>query len=202
MSDTETNVALKKIDDLLDAATQCIDDPNKSISQIMGINKKPDGKWEFNGMGGMKYNYPEGMDPIVYEDMLNKAAEALIVASGGIACAAGVGITSFILGATGIGLPAAFALGAAKTFIDTRKERKQAKLEKERLYRTVIQKQQAAISKLYTITETLEAKLSNADSQNEKNRISINSLKSQVKNMKEVIDLLSSQSEQFRMSAQ
>ena len=68
---------------------------------------------------------------------------------------------------------------------------KREKLEKERMYQEVIRKQQAAINRQREVNTKLEEKLREAVAKNKKNEADINDLKEQIRNLEELIEILS-----------
>ena len=76
-------------------------------------------------------------------------------------------------------------------------KRKKEQEEKERMYREIIKKQQAAINKQREINRQLEEKLHKTEKTNETNQKNIENLEWQIEHLEEVIDLLSQQAEQF-----
>lgn len=64
------------------------------------------------------------------------------------------------------------------------------KQEKERMYREVICKQQAAINKQYELIKELEIRLHQQKTQNDSQKKQIDELKEQIGNLKDVISVL------------
>lgn len=65
------------------------------------------------------------------------------------------------------------------------------------MYREIIKKQQAAINKQKDINRKLEEALRSAQAKNDNNNKDIENLKNQIKNLQEVIELLTEQLNAF-----
>ena len=65
------------------------------------------------------------------------------------------------------------------------------------MYREIIKKQQAAINKQKEINRNLEEALRSAQAKNDNNNKDIENLKNQIKNLQEVIELLTEQLNEF-----
>jgi len=69
------------------------------------------------------------------------------------------------------------------------------------MYREIIKKQQAAINKQKDINRKLEEALRSAQAKNDNNNKDIENLKNQIKNLQEVIELLTEQLNAFGNAA-
>lgn len=70
------------------------------------------------------------------------------------------------------------------------RDKQKAREEKERMYKEIIAKQQAAINRQREINRQLEILLRESQSDNNKNKYEIAKLRKQLKNLEEVIQLL------------
>ena len=73
--------------------------------------------------------------------------------------------------------------------------------EKDRMYREIIKKQQAAINKQKIINRELEEAIRRAQAKNESSKKDIDKLKEKIKHLQEVIDLLTEQMNAFGNAA-
>lgn len=93
------------------------------------------------------------------------------------------GIDYFILSASPI-------LFLGKKIFEYARDKQKAREEKERMYKEIIAKQQAAINRQREINRQLEILLRESQSNNNKNKYEIAKLREQLKNLEEVIQLL------------
>lgn len=93
------------------------------------------------------------------------------------------GIDYFILSASPI-------LFLGKKIFEYARDKQKAREEKERMYKEIIAKQQAAINRQRGINRQLEILLRESQYDNDKNKEEIVNLRKQVKNLDEVINLL------------
>ena len=93
------------------------------------------------------------------------------------------GIDYFILSASPI-------LFLGKKIFEYARDKQKAREEKERMYKEIIAKQQAAINRQQEINRQLEILLRESQYDNDKNKEEIVNLRKQVKNLDEVINLL------------
>lgn len=84
-----------------------------------------------------------------------------------------------------------------KKIFDFVQYKQRTKEEKERIYKEVIAKQQAAIQKQQEINKELEILLRESKHMNDENKEKIAKLREQVKNLEEVINLLGQTSQQY-----
>lgn len=100
------------------------------------------------------------------------------------------GIDYFILSTSPV-----FFLG--KKIFEYVRDKQKAREEKERMYKEIIAKQQAAINRQREINRQLEILLRESDSSNQKNKTEIARLRKQVKNLGEIICLLRQSAKQI-----
>ena len=93
------------------------------------------------------------------------------------------GIDYFVLSASPI-------LFLGKKIFEYARDKQKAREEKERMYKEIIAKQQAAINRQREINRQLEILLRESQYDNDKNKEEIVNLRKQVKNLDEVINLL------------
>lgn len=122
----------------------------------------------------------------------NLGLVASAAAAGSLAAAAGAS-------ATGIGL-------AATPFIllwglNKYKEKKREQEVKDRMYKELIAKQQAAINKQKQIYRELEEKLRDQNATTEQLKKEVARLKQEIANLKEIIEILTEQINQFNQAA-
>ena len=77
------------------------------------------------------------------------------------------------------------------------KDKLQGNHEKERMYREIISKQQAAIEKQREVNRKLEQRLRMAEEDNKQNQEEISRLRTQLKNLSDLIKLLKQAQSQF-----
>ena len=87
-------------------------------------------------------------------------------------------------------LTASPVLFIGKKIFDYVRDKQKAREEKERIYKEIIAKQQAAINRQREINRQLEILLREAQTDNNKNKYEIARLREQIKNLEEVIQLL------------
>lgn len=87
-------------------------------------------------------------------------------------------------------LTASPVLFIGKKIFDYVRDKQKAREEKERIYKEIIAKQQAAINRQREINKQLEILLRESQSDNNKNKYEIAKLREQLKNLEEVIQLL------------
>ena len=115
----------------------------------------------------------------------------------GLAALAGVGAAAAGAGAVPIIGWAAAALIATYGINKYRKAKKE-ELEKERMYREIIKKQQAAINKQQNKITELETLLCDKEATNNQNAKRIKDLEQQIANLAEIIEILTMQSNNFK----
>ena len=93
------------------------------------------------------------------------------------------GIDYFILSTSPI-------LFLGKKIFEYFRDKQKAREEKERMYKEIIAKQQAAINRQREINRQLEILLRESQTDNNKNKYEIARLREQIKNLEEVIQLL------------
>lgn len=93
------------------------------------------------------------------------------------------GIDYFILSTSPV-------LFLGKKIFEYVRDKQKAREEKERMYKEIIAKQQAAINRQREINRQLEILLRESQSDNNKNKYEIAKLSEQLKNLEEVIQLL------------
>ena len=193
------NKELEKIGLILDGANNVIADPSKSLKSEIGIYKTSSGNWEFAEGGKWKLlglGVVAGEAVVVGSSALTTVGTVVgvgggLVATGGGLSATGVGVVvGGILAAVGAGL-----------LINAKKKAAREKEEKDRMYREIIAKQQAAINKQKEINRQLEEQLRQANDTNTSNQQNIEYLKQQIVNLQEVIELLTEQLSQFKNAA-
>lgn len=101
------------------------------------------------------------------------------------------GIDYFILSASPI-------LFLGKKIFEYARDKQKAREEKERMYKEIIAKQQAAINRQRGINRQLEILLRESQYDNDKNKEEIVNLRKQVKNLDEVINLLVQSAKQIK----
>ena len=100
------------------------------------------------------------------------------------------GIDYFILSTSPV-------LFLGKKIFEYVRDKQKAREEKERMYKEIIAKQQAAINRQREINKQLEILLRESDSSNQKNKTEIARLRKQVKNLEEIICLLRQSAKQI-----
>ena len=85
----------------------------------------------------------------------------------------------------------------AKKALKWIKDKLQGNQEKERMYREIISKQQAAIRKQQEVNRKLEQRLRMAEEENRQNQEEIIRLRTQLKNLSDLIKLLKQAQSQF-----
>lgn len=93
------------------------------------------------------------------------------------------GIDYFILSTSPV-------LFLGKKIFEYFRDKQKAREEKERMYKEIIAKQQAAINRQREINRQLEILLRESQTDNNKNKYEISRLREQIKNLEEVIQLL------------
>lgn len=115
----------------------------------------------------------------------------------GLAALAGVGAAAAGAGTVPIIGWATAALIATYGINKYRKAKKE-ELEKERMYREIIKKQQAAINKQKDKITELETLLRDKEATNNQNAKRIKDLEQQIANLAEIIEILTMQSNNFK----
>lgn len=100
-------------------------------------------------------------------------------------------LAGFILSASPI-------LFLGKKIFEYARDKQKAREEKERMYKEIIAKQQAAINRQRGINRQLEILLRESQYDNDKNKEEIVNLRKQVKNLDEVINLLVQSAKQIK----
>lgn len=193
------NKELKKIRIIIDATGKIIDDPSKSLESEIGIRKNASGDWVFAKGGrwqSLGIDVVEGETAVVLSTVLSTIGFVGAI-SGGLA-ATGTAMTATVVGSPiGIGLLTAGGLALHHN----RKKAKREKEEKDRMYREVIAKQQAAINKQKELIRILEEELHKANELNKANQKNIENLKLQIEHLNGVVDWQCEQIVQFEKAA-
>ena len=193
------NKELGKLRLIIDVMGKIIDDPSKSLESEIGIRKDASGNWVFANGGrwqSLGIDVVEGENAVVLSTVLSTIGFVGAM-SGGLA-AAGTAMT-----ATGVGAPIGIGLLAAggMTLHRNRKIAAREKEEKDRMYREIIAKQQAAINKQNEKIKFLEEELRKANELNKANQKNIDNLKLHIGHLEEVVDLQHKQLDQFEKAA-
>lgn len=198
------NKKLAKIQYLMDGATVIINNPSKSLKDTIGVYKDASNIWKYSAVTGLISNslalsagITAGSAVVVGSSALSGIGIAALTAAG--AAASGAVAAGTGLSATGVGAIVGVVLiaGGGLTLYKVKQKAKKEQAEKDRMYREIIKKQQAAIHKQQAINKELEEALHRAQAQNEANNIDIENLKEKLKNLQEVIELLTEQIKAF-----
>ena len=200
------NKELVKIQFLLDGVTSVINDPSKSLKDTICVYKDSSNIWKYAGGGALSAlavsaGITAGSSVVVGSSALSGLGMAALTAAGAAgsgAVAAGAGLS-----ATGIGVIVGGILivgGGIALYKAKQKAKQKAKKEKEekvRMYREIIKKQQAAINKEKDFNRKLEEALRREQGKSDNKNKDIENLKYQIKNLQEVIELLTEQLNAF-----
>ena len=200
------NKELLKIQFMLDGVTSVINDPSKSLKNTICVYKDSSNIWKYTGGGALSAlavsaGITAGSSVVVGSSALSGLGMAALTAAGAAgsgAVAAGAGLS-----ATGIGVIVGGILivgGGIALYKAKQKAKQKAKKEKEekvRMYREIIKKQQAAINKEKDFNRKLEEALRREQGKSDNKNKDIENLKYQIKNLQEVIELLTEQLNAF-----
>ena len=200
------NKELLKIQFMLDGVTSVINDPSKSLKDTICVYKDSSNIWRYAGGGALSAlavsaGITAGSSVVVGSSALSGLGMAALTAAGAAgsgAVAAGAGLS-----ATGIGVIVGGILsvgGGIALYKAKQKAKQKAKKEKEekvRMYREIIKKQQAAINKEKDFNRKLEEALRREQGKSDNKNKDIENLKYQIKNLQEVIELLTEQLNAF-----
>ena len=200
------NKELLKIQFMLDGVTSVINDPSKSLKDTICVYKDSSNIWKYAGGGALSAlavsaGITAGSSVVVGSSALSGLGMAALTAAGAAgsgAVAAGAGLS-----ATGIGVIVGGILivgGGIALYKAKQKAKQKAKKEKEekdRMYREIIKKQQAAINKEKDFNRKLEEALRREQGKSDNKNKDIENLKYQIKNLQEVIELLTEQLNAF-----
>ena len=200
------NKELLKIQFMLDGVTSVINDPSKSLKDTICVYKDSSNIWRYAGGGALSAlavsaGITAGSSVVVGSSSLSGLGMAALTAAGAAgsgAVAAGAGLS-----ATGIGVIVGGILivgGGIALYKAKQKAKQKAKKEKEekvRMYREIIKKQQAAINKEKDFNRKLEEALRREQGKSDNKNKDIENLKYQIKNLQEVIELLTEQLNAF-----
>ena len=200
------NKELVKIQFMLDGVTSVINDPSKSLKNTICVYKDSSNIWKYTGGGALSAlavsaGITAGSSVVVGSSALSGLGMAALTAAGAAgsgAVAAGAGLS-----ATGVGFIVGGILivgGGIALYKAKQKAKQKAKKEKEekvRMYREIIKKQQAAINKEKDFNRKLEEALRREQGKSDNKNKDIENLKYQIKNLQEVIELLTEQLNAF-----
>ena len=200
------NKELVKIQFLLDGVTSVINDPSKSLKDTICVYKDSSNIWRYAGGGALSAlavsaGITAGSSVVVGSSALSGLGMAALTAAG--AAGSGVVAAGAGLSATGIGVIVGGILivgGGIALYKAKQKAKQKAKKEKEekvRMYREIIKKQQAAINKEKDFNRKLEEALRREQGKSDNKNKDIENLKYQIKNLQEVIELLTEQLNAF-----
>lgn len=200
------NKELVKIQFMLDGVTSVINDPSKSLKNTICVYKDSSNIWKYAGGGALSAlavsaGITAGSSVVVGTSALSGLGMAALTAAGAAgsgAVAAGAGLS-----ATGVGVIVGgiLVVGGGIALYKAKQKAKKEQEEKDRMYREIIKKQQAAINKQKNINRKLEEALRCAQAKNDNNNKDIENLKNQIKNLQEVIELLTEQLNAFGNAA-
>ena len=204
------NKELLKIQFMLDGVTSVINDPSKSLKDTICVYKDSSNIWRYAGGGALSAlavsaGITAGSSVVVGSSALSGLGMAALTAAGAAgsgAVAAGAGLS-----ATGVGFIVGGILivgGGIALYKAKQKAKQKAKKEKEekvRMYREIIKKQQAAINKEKDFNRKLEEALRREQGKSDNKNKDIENLKYQIKNLQEVIELLTDQLNAFGNAA-
>ena len=200
------NKELVKIQFMLDGVTSVINDPSKSLKNTICVYKDSSNIWKYAGGGALSAlavsaGITAGSSVVVGSSALSGLGMAALTAAG--AAGSGVVAAGAGLSATGIGVIVGGILivgGGIALYKAKQKAKQKAKKEKEekvRMYREIIKKQQAAINKEKDFNRKLEEALRREQGKSDNKTKDIENLKYQIKNLQEVIELLTEQLNAF-----
>lgn len=200
------NKELLKIQFMLDGVTSVINDPSKSLKDTICVYKDSSNIWRYAGGGALSAlavsaGITAGSSVVVGSSALSGLGMAALTAAG--AAGSGVVAAGAGLSATGIGVIVGGILivgGGIALYKAKQKAKQKAKKEKEEkvcMYREIIKKQQAAINKEKDFNRKLEEALRREQGKSDNKNKDIENLKYQIKNLQEVIELLTEQLNAF-----
>ena len=200
------NKELLKIQFMLDGVTSVINDPSKSLKDTICVYKDSSNIWRYAGGGALSAlavsaGITAGSSVVVGSSALSGLGMAALTAAG--AAGSGVVAAGAGLSATGVGVIVGGILivgGGIALYKAKQKAKQKAKKEKEekvRMYREIIKKQQAAINKEKDFNRKLEEALRREQGKSDNKNKDIENLKYQIKNLQEVIELLTEQLNAF-----
>ena len=200
------NKELLKIQFMLDGVTSVINDPSKSLKDTICVYKDSSNIWRYAGGGtlsalAVSAGITAGSSVVVGSSALSGLGMAALTAAG--AAGSGVVAAGAGLSATGIGVIVGGILivgGGIALYKAKQKAKQKAKKEKEekvRMYREIIKKQQAAINKEKDFNRKLEEALRREQGKSDNKNKDIENLRYQIKNLQEVIELLTEQLNAF-----
>lgn len=208
------NKNIIKLNLIVAGAAGVTNDPSTSITEQIGAYRDKHQDWRFskelmkNCLVLTKDNCNTKGQEVLYK-VLSKFSddEKIIVPKSTLAIISAIALyggSSLFLAAVifpfeagVIGGLALMGVGGGCLGIEELKNRKKLKTEKDRLYREIIKKQQAAINQQKEINRKLEEELRKAQNNINSNQEVIGELKQQLKNLEEAIDLLTKQKQQF-----
>lgn len=200
------NKELVKIQFMLDGVTSVINDPSKSLKNTICVYKDSSNIWKYAGGGALSAlavsaGITAGSSVVVGTSALSGLGMAALTAAGAAgsgAVAAGAGLSATGVGAIVGGI---LVVGGGIALYKAKQKAKKEQEEKDCMYREIIKKQQAAINKQKDINRKLEEALRSAQAKNDNNNKDIENLKNQIKNLQEVIELLTEQLNAFGNAA-
>ena len=194
------NKELVKIQFMLDGVTSVINDPSKSLKNTICVYKDSSNIWKYAGGGALSAlavsaGITAGSSVVVGSSALSGLGMAALTAAG--AAGSGVVAAGAGLSATGIGVIVGGGIALYKAKQKAKQKAKKEKEEKVRMYREIIKKQQAAINKDKDFNRKLEEALRREQGKSDNKNKDIENLKYQIKNLQEVIELLTEQLNAF-----
>ena len=194
------NKELLKIQFMLDGVTSVINDPSKSLKDTICVYKDSSNIWRYAGGGALSAlavsaGITAGSSVVVGSSALSGLGMAALTAAG--AAGSGVVAAGAGLSATGIGVIVGGGIALYKAKQKAKQKAKKEKEEKVRMYREIIKKQQAAINKEKDFNRKLEEALRREQGKSDNKNKDIENLKYQIKNLQEVIELLTEQLNAF-----
>ena len=182
------NKELLKIQFMLDGVTSVINDPSKSLKDTICVYKDSSNIWKYAGGGALSAlavsaGITAGSSVVVGSSALSGLGMAALTAAGAAgsgAVAAGAGLS-----ATGIGVIVGGILivGGGIALYKAKQKAKKEQEEKDRMYREIIKKQQAAINKEKDFNRKLEEALRREQGKSDNKNKDIENLKYQIKNL-------------------
>lgn len=191
------NNTQRKIENLVGIADVIIKDPNVSITDFGIIKNQNTSDYKYGGKPSsdvfLKYAGLAGASAALAGGVATVSSGALAGMGLVAGSAAVAGSTAAAGGVSATGIPSSFI---GKKIYDFIKNKINKNKEKERMYREIICKQQAAIQKQREINKQLEELLRESRAQNSRNEEDIQLLKLQINNLEEIIELLERAKEQ------
>lgn len=196
------NKELVKIQFMLDGVTAVINDPSKSLKDTICVYKDSSNIWKYAGGGALSAlavsaGITAGSSVVVGSSALSGLGMAALTAAGAAgsgAVAAGAGLS-----ATGVGfiVGGILIVGGGIALYKAKQKAKKEQEEKDRMYKEIIKKQQAAINKQKEINRELDEALRRAQAKNVNNNEDIENLKNKIKNLQDAIEYLTVQLNEF-----